>query len=77
MLVMRRRAPDAPRGCSARRCAWPVGIFGILGCLYLFYSLPQRTQIWFLGAQVVGLVLYFALRRPAQRRRARRRPEPC
>ena len=57
MLVMRRRAPDAPRRFRTP-LAWPVGIFGILGCLYLIYSLPQRTQIWFLCAQVVGLVIY-------------------
>ncbi|HKR25180.1 MAG TPA: amino acid permease [Allosphingosinicella sp.] len=59
MLVMRRRAPDAPRRFRTP-LAWPVGIFGILGCLYLIYSLPQRTQIWFAAAQVVGLLLYFA-----------------
>ena len=59
MLVMRRRAPDATR-LFRTPWAWPVGIFGILGCLYLIYSLPQRTQIWFACAQVVGLVLYFA-----------------
>jgi APA family basic amino acid/polyamine antiporter len=57
MLVMRWRAPDAPR-LFRTPWAWPVGIFGILGCLYLLYSLPQRTQLWFLGAQIVGLVLY-------------------
>jgi APA family basic amino acid/polyamine antiporter len=59
MLIMRRRAPDAPRRFKTP-LAWPVGIFGILGCMYLFYSLPQRTQLWFLGAHVVGLVIYFA-----------------
>jgi APA family basic amino acid/polyamine antiporter len=59
MLVMRKRAPDAPR-LFRTPWAWPVGTFGILGCLYLLYSLPQRTQIWFACAQVVGLVLYFA-----------------
>jgi APA family basic amino acid/polyamine antiporter len=32
----------------------------ILGCLYLFYSLPQRTQLWFLGAHIVGFAIYFA-----------------
>ena len=57
MLVLRRRAPDARRRFRAP-LAWPVGIFGILGCLYLIYSLPQRTQIWFLGAHVVGLAIY-------------------
>ena len=57
MLVMRRRAPDAER-LFRTPFAWPVGMFGILGCLYLIYSLPQRTQIWFLGAHVVGIVIY-------------------
>lgn len=57
MLVLRRRAPDAPRKFRTP-WAWPVGIFGILGCLYLLYSLPQTTQIWFLGAHVVGIVVY-------------------
>jgi len=57
MLVMRRRAPDAERKFRTP-AAWPVGIAGILGCLYLFYSLPQRTQLWFLGAHVVGMAIY-------------------
>jgi len=56
-LVMRRRAPDTPR-TFRMPLAWPIGIFGILGCLYLLYSLPRTTQIWFAGAQVVGLALY-------------------
>jgi APA family basic amino acid/polyamine antiporter len=63
MLVMRRRAPDAPRRFRTP-LAWPVGILGILGCLYLLYSLPQRTQIWFLGAHVVGLAIYFLYSAP-------------
>ena len=58
MLVLRRREPDAraqvPRaGRGARRRS-----FGILGCLYLFISLPNRTQLFFVAAQVIGLVLY-------------------
>jgi APA family basic amino acid/polyamine antiporter len=57
MLVMRRRAPDAERRFRAP-WAWPVGIVGIIGCAYLLYSLPPKTQLWFLGAQVVGLVIY-------------------
>ena len=59
MLVMRRRAPDASRRFRTP-LAWPVGLVAILGCLYLIYSLPQRTQIWFLGAHVVGIVIYLA-----------------
>jgi APA family basic amino acid/polyamine antiporter len=59
MLIMRRRRPDAQRRFSTP-LAWVVGPFGILGCLYLFYSLPQTTQIYFLCAHVLGFVLYFA-----------------
>jgi hypothetical protein len=55
MLVLRHREPDRERKFRAP-AAWPVGIFGILGCLYLFYSLPNRTQLFFLAAQVIGLV---------------------
>jgi APA family basic amino acid/polyamine antiporter len=59
MLIMRVRAPDAKRRFSTP-LPWAVGIFGILGCLYLLYSLPWATQRYFMIAQVVGLVLYFA-----------------
>jgi APA family basic amino acid/polyamine antiporter len=59
MLIMRRRAPDAPRRFRTP-LAWPVGLVAILGCLYLLYSLPTTTQIWFACAHVVGLVIYFA-----------------
>ena len=57
MLVMRKREPNTPRRFRTP-LAWPVGIFGILGCLYLLYSLPQTTQLWFLGAHAVGLIIY-------------------
>jgi APA family basic amino acid/polyamine antiporter len=57
MLVLRRREPNRERKFRAP-AAWPVGIAGILGCLYLFYSLPQRTQLFFVAAQGIGLLLY-------------------
>jgi len=57
MLVLRKREPDRERKFRAP-AAWPVGIVGILGCLYLFYSLPQKTQIFFVAAQGIGLFLY-------------------
>src|SRR5204863_162995 len=58
MLVMRRRAPDAPR--TFRTPFAPlVGTIGVLGCIYLFFSLPHRTQEYFLLWNVAGLVLYF------------------
>jgi APA family basic amino acid/polyamine antiporter len=59
MLVMRRRDPGAERRFRTP-LAWPVGLIAILGCAYLFYSLPQTTQFYFLIAQVVGLAIYLA-----------------
>ncbi|MDP8912212.1 MAG: amino acid permease [Pseudomonadota bacterium] len=57
MLIMRRREPNAPRRFRTP-FAWPVGLVAILGCAYLFYSLPRTTQIYFLVAHVVGLGIY-------------------
>jgi APA family basic amino acid/polyamine antiporter len=59
MLIMRRRAPDAARTFRTP-LPWVVGLVAILGCAYLFYSLPQTTQLYFLLAQVVGLGIYLA-----------------
>src|SRR3546814_1000270 len=47
MLIMRVRAPDAPRTFRAP-LPWVVGLGAIGGCLYLFYSLPAQTPLWFL-----------------------------
>jgi APA family basic amino acid/polyamine antiporter len=70
MLVLRRREPNAER--KFRAPAAPlVATIGILGCLYLFISLPNRTQLFFLSAQVIGLVLYAIYgSRAAERARA-------
>jgi APA family basic amino acid/polyamine antiporter len=57
MLVLRRRAPDAPRPFRTP-AATLVGVGAILGCLYLFASLPSSTQRWFLVWNVVGLAVY-------------------
>jgi APA family basic amino acid/polyamine antiporter len=63
MMVMRRRAPDAPR--TFRTPAAPVvGTIGVLGCAYLFFSLPERTQLWFLAWNGVGLLVYVIYGRP-------------
>ena len=70
MLVLRRREPDAERKFRAP-LPWLVGLGGILGCIYLFMSLPSRTQLFFLSAQVIGLVLYAIYgSRAAERARA-------
>ncbi|MBO9713690.1 amino acid permease [Sphingomonas sp.] len=62
MLVMRVRAPGAKRPFRTP-LAWPVGIGGALGCLYLFISLPHQTQIAFGVWNLLGLAVYFAYAR--------------
>ena len=58
MLIMRRRAPDAPRTFRAP-LPWLVGSVAVLGCIYLFFSLPTKTQLWFAIWNVAGLGVYF------------------
>jgi len=57
MLTLRVREPARERKFRAP-AAWVVGIVGIAGCLYLFVSLPLKTQQFFVAAQVIGLVIY-------------------
>jgi APA family basic amino acid/polyamine antiporter len=57
MLIMRRRAPNAERRFTTPM-AWFIGPVGILGCLYLFYSLPRTTQVYFFFAHLLGLAIY-------------------
>ena len=72
MLVLRRREPNRERKFRAP-AATLVGTVGILGCLYLFISLPNRTQIFFVTAQAIGIILYFIYGiHAAQRARAAR-----
>jgi basic amino acid/polyamine antiporter, APA family len=70
MLVLRRREPDRERKFRAP-AAWLVGLVGIGGCLYLFISLPVKTQEFFVIAQIIGLILYVIYgSRAAERARA-------
>ncbi|MGN6620594.1 MAG: amino acid permease [Sphingomonas sp.] len=63
MLVLRRREPDAKR--TFRTPLAPlVGTVAIVGCIYLFFSLPTRTELFFLGWNVIGLIVYFIYGRP-------------
>jgi basic amino acid/polyamine antiporter, APA family len=58
MLVLRRRDPGAVRTFRTP-LAWIVGPAAVLGCLYLFASLPANTQEYFLIWNAIGLVVYF------------------
>jgi APA family basic amino acid/polyamine antiporter len=59
LLVLRRSDPGRVRAFRTP-LVWLVAPAAILGCLYLFYNLPRSTQVYFLIAQAVGLVIYFA-----------------
>lgn len=62
MLILRRRDPDRARGF--RTPAAPlVGWVAILGCCYLFLSLPGATQWRFFAWNGVGLLVYVAYAR--------------
>lgn len=58
MIVLRYREPERERRFRAP-AAPLVAFFGIAGCFYLFVSLPNRTQIFFVCAQLIGILLYF------------------
>ncbi len=47
LLVLRRREPGRPRGFRTP-AAWLIAPLAIVGCAYLFWSLPHRTQLYFL-----------------------------
>jgi APA family basic amino acid/polyamine antiporter len=57
LLVLRLRDPARPR-VFRTPLAWGVGPLAIIGCIYLFHSLPLRTQLWCLGWNVFGLLVY-------------------
>ncbi|MDB5739931.1 MAG: amino acid permease, partial [Alphaproteobacteria bacterium] len=57
MLVLRRRLPVAGR-LFLTPWPWVVGSVTVLGCLYLFFSLPGITRTFFLVWNVAGLLYY-------------------
>ncbi len=62
MLVMRIKAPGHPRAFRAPG-AWLIGPLAILGCLYLFWSLPASTVNRFMLWTALGLVVYLSYAR--------------
>ena len=59
LLVLRKTAADQPRIYRTPQ-AWIVAPVGILGCTYLFFSLSEKTRVFFLVWNAVGLVWYVA-----------------
>lgn len=57
LLVLRVRDPGRTRTFRTP-LAWVVAPVAIGGCLYLFWSLPQRTQLWFLAWNALGVAVY-------------------
>ncbi len=57
LVVLRRRAPDALRPFRAPMGPL-IGVLGMLGCTYLFISLPARTQLYLLIWNLFGLAIY-------------------
>ena len=62
LLVLRVREPGRAR-VFRTPLAWVVGPLAILGCLYLFFSLPTKTQVWFVLWNVIGVIAYFVYAR--------------
>jgi len=65
MLILRRREPNWER-VYRTPFAWVIGPAAILGCLYLFWSLPTKTRLFFLAWNLIGLAIYFIRRRTAK-----------
>jgi APA family basic amino acid/polyamine antiporter len=59
-MVLRKTAPSAPR---VFRCPAPnvIGTLAIVGCLYLFLSLPSQTIARFFLWNAIGLSIYVLL----------------
>jgi APA family basic amino acid/polyamine antiporter len=62
MLVMRNKAPTQPRPFKTP-APWLIAMGAILGCAYLFVSLPAVTIYTFLIWNTIGIALYFVYAR--------------
>lgn len=62
LLILRRRMPAAARAFRTP-AATLVGAGAVLGCFYLFVSLPTQTLLWCLAWNVAGLLIYVAYAR--------------
>lgn len=58
LIVLRKTAADAPRKFKAPY-VWIIGPLSAFGCIYLFFSLPGKTQFYFLIWNIIGILVYF------------------
>ena len=58
LIVLRKTAPDVPRKFKTP-LVFIVGPLSAIGCIYLFFSLPSKTQYYFLLWNLIGVVFYF------------------
>ena len=75
MLVMRAQAPDQPRMFRAP-LPWVIGPLAIIGCLYLFTSLPRFTVLLFAAWIAIGVLVYFLYARHRSALAVERQPQP-
>ena len=64
LLVLRVKEPERRRVFKAP-APLVVGTLGVLGCLYLFWSLPMLTKTLFFVWNGLGLIAYLAYARRA------------
>ncbi len=62
MMILRIREPNRPRPFKTP-LPFIVGPLAIIGCVYLFISLPAATQIRFFAWMAIGLAVYFIFSR--------------
>jgi APA family basic amino acid/polyamine antiporter len=66
VMVLRRRAPALERP-FVTPLVWVVAPLTIAGCVYLFSSLQTKTMLFFLGANVLGVLVYLLYGRTKSR----------
>jgi APA family basic amino acid/polyamine antiporter len=59
MIVLRRRRPDLERPFKTP-VYWLTGLVAIVGCGFIFSSLPVQSQVFTLIWMAIGLALYFS-----------------
>jgi APA family basic amino acid/polyamine antiporter len=58
VMALRVLEPARPRVFRAP-LVWLVGPLAVVGCIYLFVSLPGKTQLYFLIWNAIGVAVYF------------------